>query len=126
MPCAARHSTSPLNAQFMQGQIQGPFRSDINLQATTGFAFPTTIAASAYLKESLRLAESEKLGTTGLCEGERGRCLPAMGHGLEQVRQCCNSSTARIRPWRRSQRSAFELGETGRLERPAHKAAPSR
>jgi hypothetical protein len=34
---------SPISAQYMHGQIQGPYRSDINLQATTGFAFPTTI-----------------------------------------------------------------------------------
>ena len=107
----------PLNAQFMQGQIQGPYRSDINLQATTGFAFPTTIARrSGYLKESLRLAETEKLGTLAYVKESAGGAYLQWAMGLEQVRQLqqLDSAYASMAAFAAKR---FELGETGRLEK---------
>jgi cobalt-zinc-cadmium resistance protein CzcA len=108
---------SPLNAQFMQGQIQGPYRSDVNLQATTGFAFPTTIARrSAYLKESLRLAENEKLNTSAYVKESAGGAYLQWAMGLEQVRmlQQLDSAYSSMAAFATKR---FELGETGRLEK---------
>jgi cobalt-zinc-cadmium resistance protein CzcA len=108
---------SPINAQFMQGQIQGPYRSDINLQATTGIAFPTTIARRAgYLKESLRLAETEKLGTLAYVKESAGGAYLQWAMGLEQVRmlQQLDSAYASMAAFAAKR---FELGETGRLEK---------
>lgn len=107
----------PVNVQFMQGQIQGPYRSDINLQGTTGFAFPTTIARrSAYLKESLRLAESEKLGTAAYVKESVGGAYLQWAMGLEQVRmlQQLDSAYSSMAAFATKR---FELGETGRLEK---------
>jgi len=107
----------PLNAQYTQGQIQGPYRSDINLQATTGFAFPTTIARRAgYLKESLELAQSEKLGTAAYVKESAGGAFLQWAMGVEQVRmlQGLDSTYASMTAYA-TQR--FEVGETGRLER---------
>ena len=106
----------PLNAQFSQGQTQGPFRKDITLQATTGFAFPTTIARrAAYLKESLHLAESEKLGTTAYVKESAGGAYLQWAMGLEQVRmlQKLDSAYSSMVAFATMR---FELGETGRLE----------
>jgi cobalt-zinc-cadmium resistance protein CzcA len=108
---------SPLNAQFMQGQIQGPYRSDINLQATTGFAFPTTIARrSSYLKESLRLAENEKLNTSAYVKESAGGAYLQWAMGLEHVRilQGLDSAYSSMAAFATKR---FELGETGRLEK---------
>jgi cobalt-zinc-cadmium resistance protein CzcA len=108
---------SPINAQFMQGQIQGPYRSDINLQATTGFAFPTTIARrSTYLKESLRLAESDKLNTSAYVKESAGGAYLQWAMGLEQVRilQQLDSAYSSMAAFATKR---FELGETGRLEK---------
>jgi cobalt-zinc-cadmium resistance protein CzcA len=108
---------APINAQFMQGQIQGPYRSDINLQATTGIAFPTTIARrSSYLKESLRLAESEKLGTQAYVKESSGGAYLQWAMGLEQVRmlQQLDSAYSSMAAFAAKR---FELGETGRLEK---------
>ncbi|MBL8010547.1 MAG: CusA/CzcA family heavy metal efflux RND transporter [Flavobacteriales bacterium] len=107
----------PLNAQFMQGQIQGPYRSDINLQATTGFNFPnTTIRRIDYLKESLRLAESEKLNTSAYVKESAGGAYLQWAMGLEQVRilQGLDSAYASMAAFAAKR---FELGETGRLEK---------
>ncbi len=107
----------PLNVQFMQGQIQGPYRSDINLQATTGFAFPTTVARRAdYLKESMRLAESEKLTTSALVKESAGGAYLQWSMGLEQVRllEQLDSIYASMADFA-TQR--FDVGETGRLEK---------
>ncbi|MBS1944964.1 MAG: CusA/CzcA family heavy metal efflux RND transporter, partial [Bacteroidetes bacterium] len=50
----------PLSAQLQGGQINST-ANDINLQATTGLPFPTAIAQrSRYLKESVKLAESDR------------------------------------------------------------------
>jgi cobalt-zinc-cadmium resistance protein CzcA len=110
-------SLQPLNAQFMQGQIQGPYRSDINLEATTGFDFPTTIARrSSYLKESLRLAESEKLNTSAYVKESAGGAYLQWVMGLERVRllQQLDSAYTSMAAFAAKR---FELGETGRLEK---------
>ncbi len=107
---------APLNAQFMQGQIQGPYRSDINLQATTGIAFPTTIARrSDYLKESLRLAESEQLNTTSFVKESAAGAYLQWAMGLERVRllRQLDSAYASMAAFAAKR---FELGGTGRLE----------
>ncbi|MBV6405270.1 MAG: CusA/CzcA family heavy metal efflux RND transporter [Flavobacteriales bacterium] len=107
----------PLNVQFMQGQIQGPYRSDINLQAITGVAFPTTVVRRAdYLKESMRLAESEKLTTGALVKESAGGAYLQWAMGLEQVRlleqlDSIHASMADFAARR------FDVGETGRLEK---------
>ncbi|MBS1548042.1 MAG: efflux RND transporter permease subunit, partial [Bacteroidetes bacterium] len=50
----------PVNAQLQSGQINSSAH-DINVQATTGIPFPTAIAQrSRYLKESVKLAESDR------------------------------------------------------------------
>lgn len=108
---------TPLNAQFMQGQIQGPYRSDINLQATTGFAFPTTIARrAAFLKESLRLAESEQLNTSAYVKESAGGAYLQWAMGVEQVRilQELDSSYSTMAAFATKR---YELGGTGRLEK---------
>ncbi|HNE80008.1 MAG TPA: CusA/CzcA family heavy metal efflux RND transporter [Flavobacteriales bacterium] len=107
----------PINAQFMHGQIQGPYRSDINLQATTGFAFPTTIARRAgYLKESMRLAESEKLSAASVVKESAGTAYLQWAMGHEQVRllQQLDSAYASMAAFAAKR---FELGATGRLEK---------
>ena len=107
----------PLNVQFMQGQIQGPYRSDINLQATTGFAFPTTVVRRAdYLKESMRLAESEKLTTGALVKESAGGAYLQWAMGLEQVGllQQLDSIHASMADFAARR---FDVGETGRLEK---------
>lgn len=107
----------PLNAQFMQGQIQGPYRTDINVQGTTGFAFPTTtLRRLDYLKESLRLAEGEKLNTTAYVKESAGGAYLQWAMGLEQVRllQQLDSAYSSMAAFATKR---FELGETGRLEK---------
>ncbi|MBK9417379.1 MAG: hypothetical protein IPN62_08830 [Flavobacteriales bacterium] len=72
----------------MHGQaIQGPYRPDINPCQATRDSLPTTIVRrSSYLKESLRLAESEKLGTTAFVKESAGGAYLQWAMGLEQVR----------------------------------------
>ncbi len=106
----------PLNAQFSHGQTQGPYPKDIILEANTGFAFPTTIARrAAYLKESLHLAENEKLNTAAYVKESVGGAYLQWAMGLEQVRilQQLDSAYASMAAFARQR---FELGETGRLE----------
>jgi len=106
----------PLNAQFSRGQTQGPYPKDIILEANTGFAFPTTIARrAAYLKESLHLAENEKLNTAAYVKESVGGAYLQWAMGLEQVRilQQLDSAYASMAAFARQR---FELGETGRLE----------
>ena len=101
----------------MQGQIQGPYRSDINLQATTGFAFPTTIARrAALLKESLQLAESEQLNTSAYVKESAGGAYLQWAMGVEQVRilQELDSSYSSMAAFATKR---YELGGTGRLEK---------
>ncbi|HMU15344.1 MAG TPA: CusA/CzcA family heavy metal efflux RND transporter, partial [Flavobacteriales bacterium] len=104
----------PLNAQFSHGQTQGPYPKDIILEANTGFAFPTTIARrAAYLKESLHLAENEKLNTAAYVKESVGGAYLQWAMGLEQVRilQQLDSAYASMAAFARQR---FELGETGR------------
>jgi cobalt-zinc-cadmium resistance protein CzcA len=106
----------PLNAQFSHGQTQGPYPKDIILEANTGFAFPTTIARrAAYLKESLHLAENEKLNTAAYVKESAGGAYLQWAMGLEQVRilQQLDSAYASMAAFALQR---FELGETGRLE----------
>ena len=107
----------PLNAQFSHGQTQGPYPKDIILEANTGFAFPTTIARrAAYLKESLHLAENEKLNTSAYVKESAGGAYLQWAMGLEQVRilQQLDSAYSSMAAFATKR---FELGETGRLEK---------
>ncbi|HRH37265.1 MAG TPA: CusA/CzcA family heavy metal efflux RND transporter, partial [Flavobacteriales bacterium] len=108
---------APINVQYMQGQIQGPYRSDINVQATTGFAFPTTVLRRGdYLKETLRLAQNEKFGTSAYVKESAGGAYLQWAMGLEQVRmlQQLDSAYSSMAVFAARR---FELGETGRLEK---------
>ncbi|MCC6839900.1 MAG: CusA/CzcA family heavy metal efflux RND transporter [Flavobacteriales bacterium] len=109
-------SLSPLNVQFMQGQLQGPYRTDINLQATTGLAFPTTIARRAqHLKASLELAESAQLSTAALVKESAAGAYLQWAAGLQQVQLLLQLDSA-FSSMAAFAQQRFALGATGRLE----------
>ncbi|MBK7271376.1 MAG: CusA/CzcA family heavy metal efflux RND transporter [Flavobacteriales bacterium] len=109
----------PIAAQYQHGQINSGYSGDHNIQATTGIPFPTTIAQrAAFLKESMRLAESEQLSTRALVKESAGSAYLQWAMGAEQVKllQRLDSSYASLAAFAARK---FELGETGRLEKVA-------
>ncbi|HMC98336.1 MAG TPA: efflux RND transporter permease subunit, partial [Flavobacteriales bacterium] len=107
----------PISAQFQHGQINSGYTGDYNIQATTGIPFPTVIARRAgYLKESLRLAESQQLTTRALVKESAGGAYLQWVMGAEQVRllQRMDSSYTLLAAFAARK---FELGGTGRLEK---------
>ena len=107
----------PIIAQYQHGQINSGFNSDFNLQATTGISFPTTIVQRAsFLKESMRLAETEQVSTRALVKESAGGAYLQWAMGAEHVRllQRLDSSYAVLAAFAARK---FALGETGRLEK---------
>ncbi|MEO8589761.1 MAG: CusA/CzcA family heavy metal efflux RND transporter [Flavobacteriales bacterium] len=116
---ALRHTAfqlDPIAAQLQGGQINSSV-NDINFQATTGIPFPTVIARRAsFLKESMRLAESEQLTTRALVKESAGGAYLQWAMGAERVKllQRLDSSYTALAAFAARK---FELGGTGRLEK---------
>jgi len=107
----------PITAQYQHGQINSGYSGDFNLQATTGIPFPTTIAQRAsFLKESMRLAETQQVSTSAIVKESAGGAYLQWAMGAEQVRilQRLDSSYAVLAAFAARK---FDLGETGRLEK---------
>ncbi|MBL0044820.1 MAG: CusA/CzcA family heavy metal efflux RND transporter [Flavobacteriales bacterium] len=107
---------NPVNAVLQLGQINGSVQ-DHQLQVTTGVPFPTTIAQRAnFLKESMRLAETEQVSTRAIVKESAGAAYLQWAMGAEQVRilQRLDSSYTTLAAFAARK---FELGETGRLEK---------
>jgi len=107
----------PITAQYQHGQINSSYSGDFNLQATTGIPFPTTIAQRAsFLKESMRLAETQQVSTSAIVKESAGGAYLQWAMGAEQVRilQRLDSSYAVLAAFAARK---FDLGETGRLEK---------
>ncbi len=112
----------PLNAQLQSGQINGAAH-DINLQATTGIPFPTAIAQrSRYLKESVRMAESDRVRIqTAVRESATGAYLQwAMGFERAKLLQRNDSAMRTLAAFAAKK---FDAGATGRLEQVSAQSA---
>jgi len=105
----------PLSAQLQGGQINST-ANDINLQATTGLPFPTAIAQrSRYLKESVKLAESDRARIhAAVRESAAGAYLQwAMGTARAALLQRNDSAMQTLASMADRK---FQAGQTGRLE----------
>ncbi len=105
----------PLNAQLQGGQINSTLH-DINIQATTGIPFPTTIAQRGrYLKESVKLAETDRTRIqAAVREGVAGAYLQwAMGADYARLLQRNDSAMAMLADFAARK---LALGESRRLE----------
>ncbi|MBS1940073.1 MAG: CusA/CzcA family heavy metal efflux RND transporter [Bacteroidetes bacterium] len=112
----------PVNAQLQSGQINSSAH-DINVQATTGIPFPTAIAQrSRYLKESVKLAESDRTRIqAAVRESATGAYLQwAMGMERAQLLQRNDSAMRTLAAFAAKK---FDAGATGRLEKVSAQSA---
>lgn len=112
----------PLSAQLQGGQINSA-ANDINLQATTGLPFPTAIAQrSRYLKESVKLAESDRTRIHAAVRESAAGAYLQWAMGMERARLLQHNDSA-MQTLALFAARKFDAGATGRLEKVSAQSA---